>query len=78
MSDRKVFHSVHKGDAWCVVSGGKTVSKHKTQQESEDAAISAGRAVHDKGGLGQAVLHLESGTIKTEHTYGKDPRSTPG
>lgn len=73
-----MFHSVHKDGSWAVVRDGKTVSTHATQQESEDAAMSAGRAAHDKGGLGQAILHLESGTIKTEHTYGKDPRSTPG
>jgi hypothetical protein len=78
MSDRKVFHSVHKGDSWCVVSDGKTVSTHATQAESEEAAMKAGRAAHDKGGLGQAVLHAQTGVIKTEHTYGKDPRKTPG
>ena len=78
MNDRKVYHSVHKGESWAVVHDGKTVSTHQTQTDAEEAAITAAKSAHDKGGLGQAVLHLETGTIKTEHTYGKDPRKTPG
>ena len=78
MAKRTVFHSVPDGDAWKVTSGGKTVSRHRTQENSENAATAAGRKAEASGGLGQAVLHKTDGTIREERTYGKDPRSTPG
>ena len=51
---------------------------HDSQRESEEAAIEAGRAAYDGGGLGQAVLHEADGEIREERTYGKDPEKTPG
>jgi hypothetical protein len=75
---RKVFHSSPSRDGWKVTSGGKTVSNHDTQRASEEAAKVAGRKAEKQGGLGQAVLHKSDGTIRTEHTYGKDPRGTKG
>jgi hypothetical protein len=79
MSDRKVFHSTHTAqDGWHVTLEGKTVAKHPTQQQSHDDARERARKIYEGGGLAQAVLHKENGTIQTEHTYGKDPRRTPG
>ena len=79
MSERRIFHSIlTKADGWVVKSEGKIVSKHKSQEESEAAAIVAGNRVHDAGGLAQAVFHKQDGTIREERTYGKDPERTPG
>ena len=75
---RQVFHSAHNKDGWRVLKGGKAVSKHGTQRESEAAAKKAGRSAYKRGGLGQAVLHKKNGTIRTEHTYGKDPQKSRG
>lgn len=75
---RKVYHSVPTQKGWAVKSAGKTVSNHRTQKASEDAAAAAGRRAEAQGGLGQAVLHKADGTIKTEWTYGKDPRNIKG
>jgi hypothetical protein len=79
MSDRQVFHSTHtEKEGWHVLLNGKTVSKHETQRESHEDAKNRARNAFKKGGLGQAVLHKENGTIQTEHTYGKDPERTAG
>ena len=78
MTNRKVFHSVPKGDAWKVESSGKTVSNHRTQAAAENAAIAAGHKAQNAGGLGQAVLHKSDGKIREERTYGSDPRRTRG
>jgi hypothetical protein len=78
MSKRKVFHSSPSVDGWKVTSGGKTLSHHRTQGNSEKAAIRAGHKAEDAGGLGQAVLHRSDGTIREERTYGKDPGRYPG
>ncbi len=76
---RKSFHSTPAREGgWKVTSGGRTISKHRTQATSEKAAVRAGRKAHKSGGLGQAVLHKSDGTIREERTYGKDPRSSRG
>jgi hypothetical protein len=75
---RQVFNSSLSKNGWIVTSGGKTLSDHKTQKESEGAAIAAAKEVHDGGGLAQAVLHNSDGMIREERTYGKDPERTPG
>jgi Uncharacterized protein conserved in bacteria (DUF2188) len=79
MASRQVYHSSHTTkDGWHVLLDGKIVSKHKTQDLAEQDAMQRARAVHDKGGLSQAVLHKTNGTLRTEHTYGKDPERHPG
>lgn len=75
---RKVYHSVPTDGGWKVESGGRTISKHRTQAAAERAAVRAGRKAHDSGGLGQAVLHKSNGRIREERTYGDDPRRTRG
>jgi hypothetical protein len=39
-------------NGWKVKSNGRTVSNHRTQAASEDAATAAGRRAEAKGGLG--------------------------
>ena len=75
---RKVYHSVPPRTAGPSKQSGKTVSNHNTQKASEAAAAAAGRRAEKQGGLGQAVLHRADGVIKTEWTYGKDPRDIKG
>jgi Uncharacterized protein conserved in bacteria (DUF2188) len=75
---RKVFHSVPTNNGWKVESKGQSVSNHRTQAASEQAAIKAGHKAQDAGGLGQAVLHKANGRIREERTYGNDPKSTKG
>lgn len=77
---RETFHSTPnpQGKGWVVQQGGEVVSRHRKQETSERAAIKAGHAARDAGGLGQAVLHKTDGTIREERTYGSDPRRTPG
>jgi hypothetical protein len=78
MARRQVYHSVPTKTGWKVTQSGETVSSHRTQRAAEKAAIKAGHKAQDQGGTGQAVLHKTDGTIRTEHTYGKDPRSRKG
>jgi U3 small nucleolar ribonucleoprotein component len=79
MATREVYHSTHTDkDGWHVLMNGKIVSKHELQAQAElDARVRA-RAAYKRGRLGQAVLHKKNGTIRTEHTYGKDPERHPG
>ncbi|MDX0889658.1 DUF2188 domain-containing protein [Sinorhizobium medicae] len=78
MAKRTTYHSTPTKDGWKVTQGGKTLSNHASQKESEAAAVRAGRAAQASGGLGQAVLHKSDGTIREERTYGNDPKKTPG
>jgi hypothetical protein len=80
MAKRQVFRAVpdRKSGKWRVTSGAKTVSSHATQVKAWDAAKKAGRQALKSGGLGQAVLHGRDGVIRTEHTYGGDPRGSKG
>lgn len=77
---RDIFHSTPNpdGKGWVVQHNGEVVSRHRKQETSERAAVKAGHAAEDGGGLGQAVLHKSDGTIREERTYGSDPTKTPG
>jgi hypothetical protein len=75
---RKVFHSVSRKGKWTVTLNNRAVAEHGTQAESEKDAKDRARAAYEDGGLGQAVLHRDDGSIRTEHTYGKDPERFPG
>lgn len=78
MAKRSVFHSSPTKNGWKVTQSGTTISEHKTQKASEAAAINAGRAAQNGGGLGQAILHKSDGKIREERTYGADPRKSKG
>jgi hypothetical protein len=73
---RKVFHSVSRKGEWTVTLSNRAVAKHGTQADKD--AKDRARAAYEGGGLGQAVLHRADGSIRTEHTYGKDPERFPG
>jgi len=77
-SARKVYHSVATKDGWAIKDGGKVVATHPTQKRNEAAAIKLGRKFEKTGGLAQAILHKQNGTIREERTYGRDPRSSRG
>ena len=75
---RKVFHSVQRKGEWKVTFSNKALATHDTQARAEKDAKDRARSAYDAGGLGQAVLHRADGSIRTEHTYGKDPERFPG
>ncbi len=78
---REVFHIVHTQDdgKWHVSKvGGANVSRHDTKDEAVTAGRKLARELHQSGGLAQVVVHREDGSFETEHTYGDDPRRTPG
>ncbi len=77
---REIFHSTPKkdGNGWVVQQGGEVISNHRKQATAERAAVKAGHAAQDAGGLGQAILHKSDGTIREERTYGADPKKSPG
>ncbi len=75
---RRIFHSVPTPTGWKVESNGRTISKHRTQDAAEHAAIKAGHKAQNAGGTGQAVLHKANGRIREERTYGNDPKRTKG
>ncbi|URK87741.1 DUF2188 domain-containing protein [Rhizobium sp. RCAM05350] len=78
MAKRSVYHSIKDKNGWKVVLDGKDLSRHDTQLEAEDRARKLGKAVQEKGGLGQAVFHRADGQIVEERTYGADPQKTKG
>lgn len=75
---RKQFHSIQDKKGWKVTLGGRTISRHTSQKDSETAAIELGRTTYANGGLGQSILHKSDGVIREERTYGEDPEDTPG
>lgn len=75
-SERKTVYVVPDGDKWAVRSedAGRAASKHETQ----DAAIDAATDIAQNARLGQVVIHRPNGSIREEHTYGKDPYPPKG
>ncbi len=59
---------------WGVKTGGRTVSKHRTQGNAVKEAARRGR----KSQPSQQVIHRPNGRIRDERTYGGDPRSSKG
>ena len=78
MAGRKVYHAVPNKGAWAVKQSGATVSNHTKQATAEAAAIKLAKAAEKAGGSGQAVLHKKDGVIKSERTYGGDPKRSKG
>ena len=77
MTKRRVYHVTPDGkDGWDVQGeGNKNPSDNFERKED---AIQRGKELAKRGQLGQIKIHKKDGTIQTEHTYGKDPRSIPG
>ena len=86
MADKKpkraVYHVTPAGERgkssrWQVEHGeGRSRERepHRTQKE----AISAARTQARKHEPAQVIVHGRDGRIRTEYTYGNDPRRTPG
>jgi len=49
-----------------------------SKAEAEEAGKKRGHELLARGQDAQLVIHREDGSIETEHTYGHDPRKTPG
>ncbi|MGH3089544.1 MAG: DUF2188 domain-containing protein [Rubrobacteraceae bacterium] len=76
-SRRKTYHITKRsGGGWGVKRAGakQASSKHRTQA----AAIRAARRRAKSRRRGQVVVHRRNGRIRTEYTYGADPRSSKG
>jgi hypothetical protein len=46
--------------------------------ETKVPAVKEAKEIAKDAPLGQVKIHKEDGTIQTEHSYGKDPESSPG
>lgn len=77
---RNVFHLVHtKADGrWHLEENGRSFADFETKGAAEAAGKARGNELHARGTDAQLVIHREDGSIETEHTYGHDPRRTPG
>lgn len=74
-ASRKRYDVVKTGPkTWSVKTGGRTVSKHRTQGNAVKATARRGR----KSQPSQQVIHRPNGRIRDERTYGGDPRSSRG
>ncbi|MCC5033479.1 DUF2188 domain-containing protein [Streptomyces sp. WAC 00631] len=65
------------GEKWQIQhqEGRRAVSEpHRTQRQAIDAAREKAKQ-HQPA---QVVVHGRDGRIRTEYTYGNDPRRTPG
>lgn len=74
--DRRKIHVVPNGNKWEVKQEGKStpISSHNLKER----AIENGKSQAKNAELGQILIHGQNGKIQTEHTYGKDPKSTKG
>lgn len=77
---RSVFHVVHKkaDGRWRLEEHAKAFASFGSKSEVEEAGKKRGQDMHARGKDAQLVIHREEGSIDTEHTYGYDPRNTPG
>ena len=76
MASRKVYDVAPDGRDWKIEleSSGDTVARTATQAD----AIKRARKLAKAGDLGQVRVHGRDGRLRTEYTYGKDPRQIPG
>ena len=75
---RIVFRSILTKDGWAVMQEKEALSLHETQSAAEREATSLAKQEFADGGLSQVVYHKSDGEIREEHTYGNDPRKSPG
>jgi hypothetical protein len=74
-SSRKRYDVVKTGPkTWGVKTGGRTVSRHWTQENAIKEAARRG----NKSQPSQQFIHRPNGQIRDERTYGGDPRSSKG
>ncbi len=65
---RKEVHTVPDGNGWANKEEGRTISRHRTQEN----AVEAGRdQAIDRGA--EHVIHRPDGRIRESNSYGNDP-----
>ena len=76
MPSRKVYDVAPDGRDWKVEleSSGDTIARTATQAD----AIKRARQLAKQADLGQVRIHGRDGRLRTEYTYGRDPRQIPG
>ncbi|MEO8673297.1 MAG: DUF2188 domain-containing protein [Tahibacter sp.] len=78
---RIIYHVVHKNadSRWHLEeAGGGDLSSHDSKGAAVEDGKARAKALHDQGTNAQLIIHRQDGSIETEHTYGDDPRQTPG
>lgn len=72
MPKRDVYHVVQNGEDWSVKKQGnsRATSSYGTQKDAIQDAIQRAKDAN----LGQVKIHGTNGRIRTEYTYGEDPR----
>ncbi len=77
-AERLVYHVVYQSEQaiWRVLEEGKErpESLHETKSEAVDHAREMAKARQPS----QIIVHKQDGKIQYEHTYGDDPRRSPG
>ena len=66
----KVYHSKPYRSEWRLTVAAKVISYHATQAKAYMAALRAGRAVEQNGGVASAVLHDQDGSVQRKRTFG--------
>jgi hypothetical protein len=72
-----VFHVVLGAKGWEVRDGGAADVSGR-DFSTKDQAVEVARDVARREQPSQVIVHLETGVIETEYTYGDDPRRHPG
>jgi hypothetical protein len=73
---RTVYHVTPNGDAWRVQR--ERTKRAASIHENKVDAIAHAKALAKAAALGQVKVHGQDGKLKTEYTYGEDPRRTRG
>jgi hypothetical protein len=76
MSQRAKYHVTPKGDQWQVKKEGAERANKLFDNKAD--ALDKGRDLAKHAELGQLIIHKQTGTFQTEHTYGKDPYPPEG
>jgi len=75
-SNRFVLHIVPNANGWEVKRQGSGETEWLV--DNKDNAVNHAREMAKANQPSQIVIHTRDGRIETEHTYGADPRETPG
>lgn len=77
---RLVLHLVHANSdgRWHLKDGERVLASFDTKAEALEEGKKRGSESQKSGRDAQLMVHREDGSFETEHTYGHDPRRTPG
>ncbi|MCZ7497283.1 DUF2188 domain-containing protein [Agrobacterium tumefaciens] len=70
MMKAKVYHSKPYRAEWRLTVAAKVISYHPTQAKAYLAALRAGRATEQDGGVASAVLHDRDGSVQRKRAFG--------